>query len=218
MAEVKKADVRSLADALKELAAQKGGRKFLQSIDLSIGLKDLDTKRAENRFVEEVALPSGRAKPAVVGVIGSGLAARAKDKADVLIDEQKLSEMERDKKVMQNLIKKCDFFIAEAPLMLRIGKSLGKFLGPQGKMPKPFAPGADPSEIIKRLKNTVRIRVTESPAVHCNIGSEKMSAEDLERNFEAVMSAVEKKLPKGRANLRSVHIKPTMGRPIRVRW
>lgn len=204
-----------ITDALKEIKA-KDKRKFMQTIDLAINLQDIDVKKPENKFVEEVIIPSGRGKSASVGVIGNTLAMKAKGVADELIDEAKLSQIEADKKLLRKVVKKCDFLIAEAPLMLRIGKSLGKVLGPIGKMPKPIPPQADPKDMINKLKTTVKIRVADNPVVHCPIGTEKMSDEDLMKNFEAVLQALEKRLPKGKLNIRSAYIKTTMSPAVKI--
>lgn len=209
-------ETKPLAAALEELKKAEP-RKFLQSVDLVVALRDFDAKKQENRFTEEIVLPSGRSKPAVVGAIGSGLVIKAKGIADELIDEAQLAKIETDKKALKRAVDKCDFFIAEAPLMLRIGKTLGKVLGPRGKMPKPVAPGADPKDIIERLKRTVRIKVTDSPVLQCTVGNEKMPSDDIQKNVEAVLAALEKRLPKGRANIRAAFVKTTMGAPIKIK-
>lgn len=207
-----------LADALKEAISRSKKRNFTQTMEAAINLQDLDLKKPENIFTEEVTLPAGRGKQARVGVIGSGLAIKAKDVADELLDEAALAKIEADKKALRVTVSRVDFFLAEAPLMLRIGRSLGKVLGPRGLMPKPIAPGADPKDIVARLKNTVRVRITSGSAViHCPLGTEAMPEDKLTQNFEAVMAALEKRLPRGKQNIKSVYVKTTMGPAVRVK-
>lgn len=195
-------------------------KKFAQSIDLAVNLQDVDFGKQENRFTEEVILPAGRGKTAKIGVIGNTLVIKAKGlkmKEGELqfIDENRLGEMEREKKVVRSIARKCDFLIAEPQLMLRIGKSLGKLLSPRGKMPKPFPPSSDPKDLIEKLRNTVRMKV-QSKTLQCLIGTESMSDDQLLQNFAAVIAALEKRLPKGRGNIKTAYIKKTMSEPIKI--
>lgn len=202
---------------LEESKKKSKKRNFVQSVDLSINLKNIDFKKPENRFTEEVVLPKGRGKNVKIVVIGKDLIIKSKGKADELINEDKLGKLEKNRKEIKKLANSYDFFIAEASFMLRIGKSLGKVLGPRGKMPKPLPPQADPTPIINKLKNTVRISLKESPVIHCVIGTENMKDEDLIENMNAVMSTLENKLPKGKHNIGSVYLKTTMGPAIKIK-
>jgi large subunit ribosomal protein L1 len=58
-----------IIDAVKEAKEQAKPRNFTQSIDVIINIKDLDVRKPENRFSEEVALPNGRGKEIKIGVI-----------------------------------------------------------------------------------------------------------------------------------------------------
>ncbi len=204
-----------LEEAIKKMREGKK-RNFVQTIDLIVNVKDVDLKNPQNRFVMEVMLPAGRGKNINVCAIGKSLAEVAKGIADEVVDEKKLEKLENDKKELKKLIKKCEFFIAEPQLMARIGKSMGKYLGPRNKMPKPIPPQADIKEIVQRLKNTVRVVLKDVPVIQCPLGTEKMSDEEIKRNFEAVMNALIQKLPRGKNNIKSVYIKTTMGTPIKI--
>lgn len=203
-------------DAIREAKEKGAGRKFTQSLDIIVSIKQLDLKKPENNFSMEVQLPAGRGRPARVGVIGSGLAAKAKDTADVVIDEKALADIEKDAKKLRQLSKDVDFLVAEAPLMMRIGKSLGKVLGPRGKMPRPHPPQADILAVVKKLKETVKLTLKGNPTISCSIGIEKMPDEDIEKNMHAAVQALEKKFPLGRQNIKDVFVKSTMGPPVRV--
>ena len=159
-------ELSNIINALKDVKEKSRKRKFVQTIDVAINLQQIDLKRPENRFTEEVVLPCGRGKEVSVGVIGDNLVIKSKGIANELINDKRLSKVEKDKKELKTLVEKCDFFITEAPFMARVGKSLGKVLGPRGKMPKPLPPQADPALLIKKLKGSVRIAVKENACVH----------------------------------------------------
>lgn len=192
-------------------------RKFVQSVDLVINLKDVDLQKPQNRIDEEIELPKGRGKEAKIGVFASGeLAFKAKNVADVVITPEEIKELAEDKKKAKEVAESCDFFLAEAPLMPTIGRSLGRVFAPRGKMPKPIPPDADIAPIVEKLKRSVRVRSKDKPTFHCLVGREDMPPEDIAENLEAVLQRVESKLERGRMNIRSAYVKTTMGSSVRV--
>lgn len=206
-----------IISALKEAKEKATKRKFIQSVDLAVNLKSVDLKNPENRFRQEVLLTHGKGRPARIGVIGSHLASGAKGYADMTITESELDAIEKDKKIAKKLVETTDFFVSEPQLMARLGKSMGKIMGPRGKMPKPLPGNVDPKPMIGRLKNTVTLSLSQSPVVHCCVGSEVMEDKQIEDNVNAVLHALEQKLPQGRQNIRSMYLKLTMGPSIKVK-
>ncbi len=192
-------------------------RKFKQSVDLVINLKDVDMSKPANRIDEEVQLPKGRGRKAKVGVFATGeMAMKAKEIADIVIQPEDLEKITKDAKEAKKIAEEHDFFLAESPLMPTIGKSLGRVLAPRGKMPKPLPPDADVVPQIEKLWNTIRIRSRDKLTFHCLVGNEEMGVEDIADNVEAVLKAIEGKLERGRMNIRSAYVKTTMGSPVRV--
>jgi large subunit ribosomal protein L1 len=89
-----------IIDAVKEAKEQAKPRNFTQSIDVIINIKDLDVRKPENRFSEEVALPNGRGKEIKIGVIADGeLALAAKNAGvDVVISKEDIVPRHADLK------------------------------------------------------------------------------------------------------------------------
>ena len=192
-------------------------RKFKQSIDLAILLKNVDMNLPKNRIDEDIILPKGRGKPAKIGVFAQGEGAtRARKVADAVIQPDEFESLQKNKRQFKKTVNEMTYFLAEAPLMANIGKTLGTVLGPRGKMPRPIPPGADPSPQINNLRNTVKVRSKDRKVFHCIVGTEDMSPEDLAENIEAVLKRVEARLEHGRMNLGSVVVKTTMGPGVRV--
>ncbi len=193
-------------------------RKFKESVELAINLKDIDLKIPKNRIEEEILLPNGRGKEIKIGVFGSGeLAVKAKKAADTVIQPEQIEEFADDKRAARKLANNHTFFIAEAPLMPTIGKRLGVFLGPRGKMPKPVPPSADPAPMIKNLRNTVKMRSKENKTFHTMVGTKDMGVEKLAQNIDAVLNRLVSKLERGDMNIASIYVKTTMGPPVRLR-
>ena len=187
-------------------------RNFTETVELAINLKDVDLSIPKNRITDDIILPNGRGRAVKICVIGGGeLALKAKDVADVVITPDELQAIADDKKQAKKLANSTDYFIAEAPLMAVVGKRLGTVLGPRGKMPKPIAPGVDPSAMIDGLRRTVSVRTKDRMTFHAPVGTVEMSPEELADNIETILKRVELKLEKGRMNIASSYIKTTMG-------
>ncbi|MCK5299740.1 MAG: 50S ribosomal protein L1 [Candidatus Aenigmarchaeota archaeon] len=189
-------------------------RNFTQSVDIVISIKGLNLKQQTNKFKDSIILPKGRGESARIGVIGSELILKAKD-ADVKISNEDLSKI-KNKKDAKKIADKADFFIADPKVMVMIGKSLGPILGPRNKMPKPFPPVGDPTGLIKSLRNTVNIKLQDTPVIQCLIGNEKMSDEDLATNAKEIMNRILSKLPSGQQNIKAVYFKTTMGPAVKT--
>lgn len=204
--------------ALGELRKNLTKRKFSQSIELVVKLREVDLKKPENRINETIALPNPPENPLKVCVIASGdLGTRAKAAgADMLLGRQEMDSMSKDKKAARKLAQDYDFFIAEAPMMPLVGRALGSFLGPRGKMPTPVPPNAQIDQIVSAHRKMVRVRMREQPVLQCRIGTESMPDEKLVENIQAVESRIEEKLERGFKNIGEILIKPTMGKPVKV--
>lgn len=195
---------------IKELREKSKKRNFSQTFDLIIGLKEFDTKKPENKFSEDVLLPRGRGKKANVVVFSDSL----KDLDCEIFSSSDIQSFAKNKREARKLVSQTEFFLAEAPLMPLIGKSLGQILAPSGKMPRIIS--GEAGAMIKKLKDSVKIRVKDSPVIQCLVGKEEMKDDDIAENVEAVLNFLETKLPKGKHNIKEVLLKLTMSKPIKV--
>ncbi|MBL7160928.1 MAG: 50S ribosomal protein L1 [Candidatus Aenigmarchaeota archaeon] len=204
------------AEGIKQAKTPGKKRKFTQTWDLAIGLKGINLKKPENRLNLEFILPAGRGKPIKVGVIADTLAEEAKKQgADMIIRKEEIQSLVKNKKKIKKLANEVDWLYGEISLMPIIGKQLGAVLGPRGKMPKPLPP-KDFGAFFKRARGSVRVLLKESPVIHLSLGTENMSDADVLKNLEGVYGFVKDRLPKGVNNIRSMFIKLTMGKPVRL--
>ncbi len=208
----------NIVNAVKEALEKSKERKFKESVDLAVNLKDVDLSIPKNRINEEVILPKGRGKEIKVAVFGSGeTALKGKNCADLVIHPEEIDKLAENKRQARKIANEYDFFVAEAPLMGRIGKVLGVILGPRGKMPKPIPPGGDPCPIVNNLKKTVRMRSRDKRTFHVPVGTKDMSPEDIAANVEEVIKRLEHKLERGIQNIDSVYVKTTMGPAVKIK-
>ena len=198
--------------AVKKALEHSPKRNFVQTVDLSINLKDVDMSIPKNRIQEDIILPHGRGKPVKVCVFGSGeMVVKARDVADRVVSVEELGTIADDKKQAKKMANEFEYFIAEAPLMPTIGKRLGIVLGPRGKMPKPIPPGADPKPMIENLRRSISVRSRDRLTFHTAVGTTDMTPEDIADNIELIFKRLGQKLEKGTMNIRSAFVKTTMG-------
>jgi large subunit ribosomal protein L1 len=212
-------DQKTILNAVKEAREKSGKRKFNQSVELILKLQDIDMKSPEARIQEVVELPHALEKTNKICVIASGeLAMKArKANADHVVERSELEGLAGKKQEMRKIANGYDFFIAEAPLMPLVGKTLGSVLGPRGKMPVPVPPSADIASLITKHRKTVTIRLRNQPTLQSRIGMENMKDEEITENILAVLRVLEGKLKRGMKNIKFAYIKTAMGAPVKIK-
>ena len=203
--------------AIKDAIANAPERKFVESVDISFTIKDVDLKNPNNRIKEEVRLPSGRGKEMKIAMFAAGEAAtKAKSAGITVFTPQEIEEFGSKKGKAKKMANSFDFFLSEVPHMGLIGRYLGVVLGPRGKMPRPVPPTLDPSVIAAGLKSTVVVKSGDRMTFHAAIGTAKQSQEELAANAMEIYNRVISKLERGVGNIRSLFIKTSMGPAQRI--
>jgi large subunit ribosomal protein L1 len=206
-----------LLELVKRAREGAAKRKFTQSAELTLVLRDIDVKKGFN-LNEVVTLPHKSSKVPSVCVIASGDMGTKARKAGVdrVMEPAELDRLGTNKREARKVVRAHDFFLADTAQMASIGRSLGQFLGPKGKMPTPLPYGAPVENIAGRFKNSVRVKAKNQLNVSAKIGDEKMEDGQLVENAGAVIAAVEKKLPQGDKNIRNAMVKFTMGKTAKL--
>ncbi len=209
----------AIKEAIKKARERSHKRNFLESVDMVINIQDMDLADPKNRFDLEVRLPHPTSKQAAICVIAEGdLAVRAQRAGvDLLIEREDLEKLASNPKTLKNIAETHDFFVATAPLMPQVGRFLGRVLGPRGKMAKPIPPNADIEPIIARLRQSTRLRLRKNPTIHVRVGTTDMKDDELNANIDAVFTNLLERFEKGVQNIRSIYIKTTMGKPVKIR-
>ena len=208
-------------DQLKELVKRAREatpkRNFAQSAELTLVLKDIDVKKGFS-VNEIVVLPNPSKDGASLCMLATGdMGLRAKKAGvDQVMEPDTLDRIGTNRREARKIVRSYDFFLADATLMSSVGRSLGQFLGPKGKMPTPVPYGAPIENIASRLRSSTRIRSKNQLNMSTKIGDESMTDEQLVANASAVIASVEKKLPQGDKNFKNAIIKFTMGKALKA--
>lgn len=207
----------TILEAVESALEDSPPRNFEQSVDLALNLRNVDLSDPQNRIEEEVVLPRGRGRQAKVAVFAEGeRALNAESVADLVVEPDEIEDLAEDGRESRNVAKDHDFFVAEAPLMPTIGRTLGPVLGPRGKMPDPLDPGDEIVPVIENLKDSVRLRSQEDRTFHCKVGMESMEVDDLADNVDTVLRRITRNFDRGELHLDRVFVKTTMGPPKQI--
>jgi large subunit ribosomal protein L1 len=213
-------DKESVTKALEEL--KKGQKKkFNQTVDLIIVLKNLNLKKPEEQVDFYQQLHSVPKDVKIAALVGPELAGQAKELFDTTISVDDFPKYVKDKKLLKKLAKEHVFFVAQATIMPKIATTFGRVLGPAGKMPNPKAgcvvpPNANLKPLADKLKKTVKISAKTSPMIQLAVGKEDSKEEEVVDNVLTVIDGLIHHLPGGKNNIRKVLLKFTMGKPVKL--
>jgi large subunit ribosomal protein L1 len=205
-----------LSKMIKDAKTGDKERKFRQTVEMYVILKDIDVKKGF-AMNETIQLPKKLSTPTTVCVMAGGdMGIKAKGaNADRVVNGDELSTIAANKREARKFINNYDFFLADTQLMTTVGKVLGQLLGPRGKMPIPVPFNAPIESFLDRFRSSIRVKVKNSLSMSCKIGDESMDDNDLAANAHAILNAIEKKLPSGDRNIRRVMVKTSMGKPVK---
>jgi large subunit ribosomal protein L1 len=203
------------AKTFEELKKSAPKKNFLQTVDLIINLADIDLRKTP--ISTSVILPHPTKDNKICAFLEhkSALVDKTITKAELMADWPKNE--------MKKLLRNYDIFISAASLMPTIASKFGRVLGAAGKMPNPKTGGvlmkADDNDIkatAEKLKRTVMIRPKDL-SIKMAIGKEDTKTEIIAENATTVYTAVLNALPNRKENIKSLMLKLTMSKPIKLR-
>ena len=201
--------------AVKELREKTQKKKFSQTFDLLINLKQYNIK-TNPKISLAVQLPHGKGKKVkICGLIDKELETQAKKLLDFYILKDNFQAW-NDKKKQKKLTKDYDFFIAQATVMTDIAKVFGKTFGPRSKMPDPkigcvLQPTTNIEPLIQKLQTLVVLQTKNEAALKGAIATESMKDEEITENIMIIYDNLLKILPQGKENIKNIMLKMTMG-------
>ena len=210
----------NIEEAIANARKNSTKRNFKQSFELIINLKDLDLEKPESRIYEIVELPNALSnKKRKICVIASGdLALRATkiDGIDKVFQKSDIEAIIGNKKMARKIAESYDFFLVESSLIGIVAKALGAALGGRGKRPIPISSNQDLEELVSKYSKSVILNTRKNPEIKCIIGTEDMSDKEIKENAEAIIKHLISKLEKEMRNIKSIYIKLTMGKPVKL--
>jgi len=202
---------KELEKSLAELKKEKE-RKFDQTVDLIVNLQKFDHKKNQINLFITVPYKIKDKK------VGAFLESKNPKVETITFAEFKKYS---DKKELKKLVKKFDFFIAQASLMPKVASTFGRVLGPAGKMPSPqlgIVLNADEktiNELKEKINNSVKIKGKES-SIKLAVGKASMKDEEIVENILTIYNSLLKVLPREKENIKNIEVKFTMTKPKKI--
>ncbi len=202
-------------------------RKFDETIDIVINLRDLNLNDPKSRIDQEYMLPNNIIStklPSVCIIAKDEIIVAGKKIGLTTIDVDGLNKLNNEeKKNKKKFVKRYEYFVVENSVMKDVARVLARFLGPLGKMPKPFPSGFgiissvdDLNNAVDRYKKIIRIQVKKTPLIQTKVGKKSMDKDKLFENLKAVVEHIASLLPHKMNNFRSIYLKTTMGPAVKV--
>jgi len=204
----------SIAEILK--GAEDKKRKFVETIDLQIGLKDYDTTR-DKRFSGTVKLPNiprPRMRVCLLGDAAHCEQAASKDMPFKSVED--LKKLNKNKKLVKKLARSFDAFIASQALIPQIPRLLGPGLNKAGKFPTLVGASESLDEKANDIRSNVKFQLKKVLCMGCAIGHVGMTPEEIRANSLMSINFLVSLLKKNWNNVKSLHLKSTMGKAQRI--
>jgi large subunit ribosomal protein L1 len=196
----------------KTLSEKRKQRKFTETMEISVGLRDIDLKDPSNRINTETLVPNDLGGNLSVAVFADGdLSTKSKEAGITVFGKQDIEQIAKDPKQAKKIANQFSFFLAQPQLMGTVARFLGKILGPRGKMPTPIPPRVEIDKFAQRYNRTVKLRLKTTPVINAKIGKANLDNNQLTENATAIVQTLVGKLPKGTTQIKSISFKTTMG-------
>jgi large subunit ribosomal protein L10Ae len=207
-----------IAEALTAILKGKKERKFTETVELQIGLKDYDPQK-DKRFAGTVRLPHIPRPGLKICLIGDAkhldIVKAQGIKVDVM-DFDGLKTFNKDKKLVKKWAKQYALLLASDTLVKKIPTVLGPILNRIGMFPQVVTHNEDLRSKVDDARASIKFQLKKVTCMAVAIGNEKMSEEELRQNILMGVNFLASLLKKGWHNLKSVHVKTTMGKPFKL--
>merc|ERR1739838_966660 len=191
-------------------------RKFNEAVDLQIGLKNYDPQK-DKRFSGTVKLKHVPRQKYKVCLLGDQ---QHCDQANALgmdcMSADDLKKLNKDKKKVKKLAKKFDAFLASDTLIKQIPRLLGPGLNKAGKFPTMCTHSEKLTDKAADIQATIKFQMKKVLCLSVAIGHIDMKPDELVQNIYLATNYLVSLLKKHWQNVRSLHIKSTMGTPQRL--
>ena len=205
-----------ITSAIQEALKERKKRKFVESLDFQVMLRDFDTEK-DKRFNSATTLNhpvKASQKVCVIGTIGHVEEAKAAGQEGILVDD--LKKFNNEPKLIKKWARKFDVILVSDSKRKDVTKMIGRYITSIGKLPVTITEKEKVADKINELLRTIRFRIKKFPWVGQSFGIDNLPEEDLRQNLTKSVNFLVSLLPKGWQNVKTIHIKTTMGKPVKL--
>merc|ERR1712178_245594 len=210
------------ADALRETIGQllaeskEKGRKFVETVELQIILKNYDTQK-DKRFAGSIKLPNIPRPRMACCILGDAKHVEQAKAANIpCMDVEALKALNKDKKKVKKLANRYNFFLASSAIMKQIPRLLGPTMHKLGKFPTLLEASEDMNDKIESIRSTVKFQLKKVLCLGVAVAHVEMTEEQMFANIMITVNFLISLLKKNWQNIKTLHIKSTMGSSNRI--
>ena len=208
----------AVSEGIAELRKIMKQRKFTETIELQIGLKDYDPQK-DKRFVGSVRLPNNPRPNLKICIIADEKHKDevAKFSIDVdVVDLEYLKKFNKEKKLIKGWAKKYSLLIASDTVLKKVPVVVGPILNRIQMFPQVVAHNEPLLGKVEDIRSSVKWQLKKVTCLAAAVGSANMSDDELRVNIMMSLNFLVSLLKKGWHNCKSVHIKSTMSKSIKL--
>ncbi|KAJ2880696.1 60S ribosomal protein L10A, partial [Coemansia aciculifera] len=197
-------------------ASVENKRKFVETVELQIGLKNYDPQR-DKRFSGTIKLPNIPRPKMTVCLLGDAHDCdKAKEIEMPFRSADDLKKLNKNKKLIKKLAASHDAFLASETMIKQIPRLLGPGLHKAGKFPTPVSHGDDLAARADEIRATIKFQLKKVLCLAVAIGNVTMTEDELLGNIMLAVNFLVSLLKKRWQNVKSLYVKSTMGKPHRL--
>jgi len=215
-----KIPVEKMRTAINQMLAGKKDRKFVETVDLQIGLKDYDPNK-DKRFAGSVRLPYvPRPRLKVCVIADANHIDKCKAANIEFIDaealKKKIDPTDKKGKELKKWAKKFKLLFISESLVRQLPKLGGPFLTKWGRFPTVVQSNDDVKVKIEEGLQTVKFQLKKVLCLGVAVANVAMNEEQIRQNMNMSINYLVSLLKKGWNNIKSLYIRTTMGAPVKL--
>ncbi len=206
--------------AITQMMENRKPRKFVETVDLQIGLKDYDPNK-DKRFAGSVRLPYIPRPRLRVCVIADAAhidkcQAAGIDCIDADTLKKKIDPADKKGKELKKWARRYRMFFISESLVRNLPKMGGPFLTKWGKYPAVILATDDIKAKIDEGLATVKFQLKKVLCLGVAVANVGMTEEQIRHNANMSINYLVSLLKKGWNNVKSLYIRSTMGKPAKL--
>jgi large subunit ribosomal protein L10Ae len=205
-----------MSDAIKTILTKRKERKFLESVDLQVNLKNYDPQK-DKRFAGTLRLPNVcRPNFKVCIICDLQHEEQAKKLNLTTMNMEDLKKLNKNKKLVKKMCSGFDAFLASDSIIKTIPRVVGPGMNRANKFPTAIAMGDNLVDKCAEQRATIKFQLKKVLCLGCCVGHVNMKEEELRQNAVMAINYFVSLLKKSWQSLKSAYLKSTMGKPQRL--
>ena len=214
----KKLTIAKVDESIEKLNSIRKPRKFEETIELQILLKDYDPQR-DKRFSGSLQLPFVPRPRLRICLIGDAAHIDELKKDNIGIDSATtdfLTKFNKDKKDIKKWAKKYHLLLCTDSLIKQVPKILGPVLNRINRFPQVVNKTSPLAGQVDAYRATIKFQLKKVLNLCVPIGNVTFKNEELRKNILQAINFLVSLTKKGWNNIKTIHVKSTMSKAVRL--